>query len=95
VFRDETHTYLREKLNKEIEARDKLNALFAAWVAKMFSEGRLWFNNRPGVFGGPEIDELDVVVEFSGGSESIGNDGSGSFSWRDLQKMTEDQGLLK
>jgi hypothetical protein len=95
VFRDGTHTYLREEHNKEIEAKDKTNALFAAWVMKAIGDGRIWFSTRPGVWGEPEIDELDVVVEFAGGPERIGNDGSGSFSWRDLQKLAEQQGLLK
>lgn len=99
VFREKAHSYLREKKNQEIEAQEKINternALFAAWVMKAIGEGKIWFSNRPGVIGEPEIDELDVVVEFAGGPESIGNDGSGSFSWRDLQKLAEQQGLLK
>jgi len=99
VFRDNTIEYLQEKHTMEHEAKNKAdnerNALFTAWVVKMFNEGRLWFDNRPGVIGEPDIDELDVIVEFAGGPERIGNDGSGSFSWRELQKMAEEQGLLK
>lgn len=99
VFRDNAIEYLQEKHNIEYDAKSKAdnerNALFTAWVVKMLNEGRLWFSNRPGVIGEPDIDELDVVVEFAGGPERIGNDGSGSFSWRELQKMAEEQGLLK
>lgn len=99
VFREEAYEHLREKRSKEIEEKEKIdnerNALFTVWVVKMFNEGRLWFSNRPGAVGEPDVDELDVVVEFAGGPERIGNDGSGSFSWRELQKMAEEQGLLK
>lgn len=99
VFREKALEYLREKHNAECEAKNKAdterNALFAAWVAKMLNEGRIWFSNRPQHFDEPLTDELDVIVEFAGGPERIGNDGSGSFSWRDLQKMAEEQGLLK
>ena len=99
VFREEAYRHLREKRNEEIEAKDKINnernEKFTLLVVKMFNEGKLWFSNRTGVFGEPDIDELDVIVEFSGGPERIGNDGSGSFSWRELQGMAEEQGLLK
>jgi len=99
VFREKAHDYLKEKHAIEYEAKNKAdnerNALFTVWVVKMLNEGRLCFSNRPGVVGEPDVDELDVVVEFAGGPERIGNDGSGSFSWRELQKMAEEQGLLK
>lgn len=99
VFREEAAEYLREKHNVEYEAKNKAdnerNASFAAWVMKEIGDGRIYFSNRPQYYGEPQIDELDVVVEFSGEPEVIGNDGSGSFSWRNLQKMVEEQGLLK
>ncbi len=99
VFREDAAEYLREKHNEEYEAKNKAdnerNASFAAWVMKGIGDGRIYFSNRPQYYGEPQADELDVVVEFAGGPEVIGNDGSGSFSWRNLQKMVEEQGLLK
>lgn len=94
VFRDDTHMHLRNKKNLEIEHKDNLNHAFTVWVIKMLNEGRISFHTRPGVWGEPDIDELDIIVEFPAGGEVIGNDGSGTFSWRDLQKMAEKQGLL-
>jgi hypothetical protein len=99
VFREDAAEYLREKHNAEYEAKNKAdnerNASFAAWVMKAIGDGRIYFSNRPQYYGESPTDELDVVVEFAGGPEVIGNDGSGSFSWRDLQRMVEEQGLLK
>jgi len=99
VFREDAAEYLREKRNAEYEAKNKAdnerNASFAAWVMKAIGEGRIFFSNRPQYYDEPKADELDVVVEFAGGPEVIGNDGSGGFSWRDLQRMAEEQGLLK
>ncbi len=68
---------------------------FTALVAKWLIEGKLWFDKRPGVVGEPEIDELDIVLNFPAGGERIGNDGSGSFTWREVMGMAEEQGLLK
>lgn len=89
----------QEKENARIlakmDADDERNKKFGAFVIEMIQSGRMWFSQRPGVYGEPEIDEVDVVVEFAGGPERIGNDGSGSFSWRELQGMAEEQGLLK
>lgn len=99
VFREKAYDFLMQELSKKVrekyEENEKRNKLFAIWVVNMIKDGRIWFSTRPGFVGEPDIDEVDVVVEFAGGPESVGNDGSGSFSWRDLQGMAEEQGLLK
>ncbi len=99
VFRENAYEFLREKENARIisklDADEARNKKFSAWIVKMIGEGRIWFSVRPNVVGEKEADELDVVVEFAGGPERIGNDGSGSYSWRELESIAEAQGLLK
>ena len=84
VFREEAIEFLREKENARITAKldadEARGKKFSAWVIQAITEGRIWFSTRPNTFGEPDVDELDVVVEFAGGPERIGNDGSGSFS---------------
>jgi len=99
VFRDKAYDFLREKNNERISAKinedSERSRKFSLFIINMLQEGRLWFSVRPGVYGEPEVDELDTVIEFPGGTERIGNDGSGSFSWRDIERLAEEQGLLK
>lgn len=95
VFRDKVFEYLQENKNEEISLVNEKKIMFTTWVVKMLNEGRICFSKRPNVIGEPDVDELDIFVEFAGGLESIGNDGSGTFSWRDLQIMADEQGLLK